>query len=68
MSELQAEVKEGVEARARLEEEYGYALQEAGQREDALREELAASQVCLLLAHSKLWFIAGASLLTPAIL
>ena len=45
VSELEAEVAENDEARVKLEEEYGYALQEAGQREDALKEELAASQV-----------------------
>ena len=45
VSELEAQLQEGVAERARLEEDYGYALQEAGQREDALREEVAAAQV-----------------------
>lgn len=47
VEEFEAAVREGDEARARLEEEYGYALQEAGQREEALRQELAAAEVLL---------------------
>lgn len=45
VAEFEAAIRESDEARVRLEEEYGYALQEAGQREEALREELAATQV-----------------------
>lgn len=45
VGDFEAAVKESDETRARLEEEYGYALQEAGQREQALREELASMQV-----------------------
>jgi len=45
VAEFEAAIRESDEARVRVEEEYGYALQEAGQREEALREELAATQV-----------------------
>ena len=44
-AELESSLKEAEAARGQLEEEYGYALQEAGQREEALRQELATIQV-----------------------
>jgi len=47
VAEFEAAIRESDEARVRLEEEYGYALQEAGQREEALKEELAATQVAI---------------------